>query len=469
MHDTLYSAISEIHADTELKDKIIKKIEVNNMKQSTIKRTKHAAIGVIFAAAIGISSVAFAISPELRQTLGDIISYFSSDQAVELSSPETLSEYAESICVSDSKSGYTMTLDNVAADDNFINVFYTISSDKPIDMDNPIPLILCRINGFLANASNNNDSDCYAVDEYSYKVADKYNISSLDIPDTFTIELYVPANDGEGIHLDEQDPVVITDEQKKDMLYVCAQIDKTRASANSVTKDVCLPLDSICGNGSVLNKVIFSPFGNQLVITTPAGIFPHDGFALFDENGNSLDLLNTGLLSYTDKESVNSLEFIKTDSSTESLTFVPVSYECETSPGTIRQKIGSYPMVYDVNSYGKIVVTDIRITDGCIEIDYYKDGFVPYDPGFVLEDDNGSDAKPGGKLKCLSSTRVHYDTNSYTATFIAINDQQPYSPSFETDTSIPADEIRSKFTTLGIFSSDYIQLDYSNAITIDLK
>lgn len=468
MHDTLYSAISEIHADTELKDRILKKIEVNSMKQSTIKRTKRAAVGVIFAAAIGISSAAFAISPELRQTLGDIISYFSSDQAVELSSPETLSEYAESICVSDSKSGYTLTLDNVAADDNFINVFYTISSDEPIDMDNPIPLILCRINGFLANASNNNNSDCYAVDEYSYKVADKYNISSLDIPDTFTIELYVPINDGEGIHLDEQTPVTITDEQKNEMLYVCAQIDKTKASANSVTIDVHKPLDNICGSGSVLEKVIFSPFGNQLVITTPAGMFPHDGFALFDENGKSLDILNTGLLSHTDKESVNSLEFIKADSSTEALTIVPVSYECETAAGTIRQKIGNYPIVYEVNRYGKIVVTDIRITDGCIEVDYYKDGFVPYDPGFVLESDNGGNAAPGGKLRCLSSTRVHYDTNSYTTSFIAINDQ-PYSPSFETDTSIPADEIKSTFTTLGIFSSDYIELDYSKAITIDLK
>ena len=338
MHDTLYSAISEIRADTELKDKIMKKIEVNKMKQSTIKRTKRAAVGVIFAAAICISSAAFAISPELRQTLGNIISYFSSDQAVELSNPEKLSEYAESICVSDSKSGYTLTLDNVAADDNFINVFYTISSDKPIDMDNPIPLILCRINGFLANASNNNDSDCYATDEYTYKVAYKYNISSLDIPDTFTIELYTPSNKNEDVYLDNQDPVVITDEQKKELLYVSAQIDKSKASVNSVTKDVYQPLDSICGNGSVLEKVIFSPFGNQLVITTPAGVFPHDGFALFDENGKSLDILNTGLLSHSDKESVNSLEFIKADSSTEALTIVPVSYECETAAGTIRQK-----------------------------------------------------------------------------------------------------------------------------------
>lgn len=468
MHDTLYSVISEIHADTELKDKIMKKIEVNNMKQSTIKQTKRAAVGLIFAAAIGLSSVAFAISPELRQKLGDIISYFSSDQAVELSNPEKLSEYAESICVSDSKSGYTLTLDNVAADDNFINVFYTISSDKPIDMDNPIPLILCRINGFLANASNNNDSDCYAADKYTYKVAYKYNISSLDIPDTFTIELYTPSNKNEDVYLDNPDPVVITDDQKKEMLYVSAQIDKSKASVNSVTKDVYQPLDSICGNGSVLEKVIFSPFGNQLVITTPAGIFPHDGFALFDENGKSLDILNTGLLSYSDKESVNSLEFINADSSTEALTIVPVSYECETAAGTIRQKTGSYPMVYEVNSYGKIIVTDIRITDGCVEIDYYKDGFVPYDPGFVLEDDNGNNAEPGGKLNCLYNTRVHYDTNSYTASFIALSNKT-YSPSFETDTSIPADEIKSKFTTLGIFSTDYIELDYSNAITIDLK
>ena len=76
------------------------------------------------------TGTAFAISPVGREMIGHIISYFQSDKAVELTDVEELNKYSEEIGLSVSNMGYTLTLDNVAADDNFLHVFYTLTSDE---------------------------------------------------------------------------------------------------------------------------------------------------------------------------------------------------------------------------------------------------------------------------------------------------------------------------------------------------
>ena len=65
-------------------------------------------------------------------------------------------------------------------------------------------------------------------------------------------------------------------------------------------------------------------------------------------------------------------------------------------------------------------------------------------------------------------TTVHYDTDSYTVSYI-------YDLRDESGAPIPAGEgvsaeaIGEKFTTLEVYRQDYIDLDFDNAVTIDLK
>lgn len=108
------------------------------------------------------------------------------------------------------------------------------------------------------------------------------------------------------------------------------------------------------------------------------------------------------------------------------------------------------------------------MSDGRIDIDYYKDGFVMYDPGFNIRDSEGNNAEPGGKLGCLMRTAVDHDTNTYTVSYIydALDENGDPIPAGEEVSAAALDE---KFTVLEVVKQDYIDLDFDNAVTIDLE
>ena len=448
--------------------------------------------GAIFSAVITslLATSVFAISPTGQKLIGNIISYFNNSDAVEITDVKELAKYNNTINVSDTKGNYTLTLDNVATDDNFIHVFYTITSEKPLKIENKsiffdpeyeetsfIFHLGCRLNGKLIGMGQNNhniDDGYYTNGNKTYKGVKKYNISSMDIPDNFKIELYSPIevlkHDLKKENHFYSDDYKITDEDKKNILYVSADIDKSKTNVNTITKNIHKELPF---SNSELEKVIFSPFGNQLVIKNKISdhsensIAMIDNFVLYDEKGTSLDVLNTDLSLNTEKETRNSFEFLKANLETKQLKIVPFHWKDVKTIDAVENKIGKYPITYEVSNYGKVVVTDIRISDGKIEIDYYKDGFVTYDPGFQLLDDNGNNAEPGGKLGNVLNIRVNYDTNSYTAVYEyeAYDDKGMKIPA---DNNVSAENLKKSFTTLSVFKN-YIELDYDNAVTVDLE
>lgn len=430
---------------------------------------------------------AFAVSPAGQNALGSIISYFQSDKAINITDIAELSKYNEEIGKSASKDGYTVTLDNIAADDNFLHVFYTVKSDS-------VPFYLGEspeesaysntlgskmetavfINGTLAGSgSNHNTWDCYYADNYTLKAVEKYNISSLDT-DNIKVELFsCLEQDNEKVLnrlYSDTGYSSLTDTDKANMWYIETAIDKSEVKVATLTKE--LNLEIPWADSMTVDKVIFSPFGNQLVVSE---IVDDDSipcadcaFAVYDENDVCLDILNTDLTSSASDPTVNSLELLKASKDTKQLKFVPINFTENGDSDVIKQKIGSYPLVYQVNNYGKVVVTDIRIKDGIIEIDYRKDGFVMFDPGFQLLDESGENAEPGGKLGCTLYTDVRHDTNSYTARYVYENyssDGRPIPPGED----IKAEALKAKFTTLGIYEQMYIELDFDNAVTADLR
>ncbi len=435
-----------------------------------------------------LATSVFAVSPAGQKLIGNIISYFNNGNAVEITDVKELAKYNDTIGVSDTKGDYTLTLDNVATDDNFIHVFYTITSEKPLKTDNisiydptyeetNFNIFLgCRLNGKLAGASNHNTDEGYYLNgNTTYKGVKKYNISSMEVPDNFKLELYSEIdviksdiiNKNDNFYSDEYN---ITDKDKENILYVSADINKSKTKVNTITKNVNKELKF---SNSELEKVIFSPFGNQIIIKNKIddhsenSINMIDSFVLYDENGTSLDVLNTDLSFNSESVTRNSFEFLKANSDTKQLKIVPFSWKDVKTIDSVENKIGKYPIIYEVSEYGKVVVTDIRISNGKIEIDYYKDGFVAYDPGFQLLDENGNNAEPGGKLSCVLNTRVNYDTNSYTAVYEydAYDDNGVKIPAGE---NVSAENIKKSFTKLAVFKN-YIELDYKNAVTVDLN
>ena len=458
------------------------------MKRKYLKITSIAA--VICALAVTTAFAADSISGKI----GEIISYFQNDNAVEMTSLEQLANFNDSIGKSISKDGYTLTLDNVAADDNFVHVFYTVTSEnEPFynNSDNNAPIwsnslnvsadIQCVINGKLTGVSNNNHENGYFVDQHTYKCAKKYNVSGYNIPNKFNLELFTFISKADTS--EENFPVAftkllngqydgITDDDKNSVWYISTDIDKSKVKVSSITKDINLKLPN---SDATVEKAVFSPFGNQLVISTPSTGDPDnvianiDSFALYDENDTCLDILNSDLSVNGDGSSRNSLEFLKANKDTKQLKFVPVKYSYNTEDcDTIFNSVGTYPIEYKINDYGKVIVTGIRITDGEIDIDYYKDGFVPYDPAFVLQNDNGENAEPGDKFSSTLYTDVNYETNSYTARYVfeAYDDNGKLLPIPE---SSKADALKQQFTKLGVVKTDYYTLDFDSAVTVNLK
>lgn len=452
--------------------------------------------GAVLAAAIitALATSVFAMTPTGQETIGNIISYFKNEQVSEITSYEALAEYNEEIGTSDSVRGYTLTLDNVAADDNFIHVFYTIKSEQPFVEDinatsitGPMVWADVAVDGKLMGYnSNHSDFDGYFEDIYTMKLVKKLNVATEEIPDKFKLEILAADNLSKSdwevdlsrlYHYEggEAPTVDLTDEEKAKILYVSADIDKSKIKVQSVTKEINVLL---WNEQTVAEKVILSPFANQLVIRATNGeqddgvAETSSGFALFDENGVCLDVLNTDLTGTRNGVSRNAYEFLKADINTKQIKFVPVLCEpifSEEQP--IIQKIGAYPMTFETSDYGKIVVTDIRISDGVIEIDYYKDGYYSFDPEFDILDANGNDVYPkhkGGEMRCLYDVIVHHKDNSYTAKY-------QYYYYDKDDNDIPAKEeanaqiLSQMFTTLGLRRDEGVKLDFDNAVTVNLK
>ena len=488
---------SKITADDDMKERILTAMEEKEMRKTGLRRGKCIIAAAICAAVIGVTT-AFAASPTGQEALSSIIAYFQNEQSTPMTSIEELAKYNEEVGASVTKDGLTLTLDNVAADDNFVHIFYTITSETPFYEDgnqyssetwDRLLWIECGINGELAGYSNNNNkADSYFADEYTYKAMRKYNVSAESIPDNFKVELFGEMNaafkkelpDNSLFNLVWQNKVdEITDEQKSDVWYVCADVDKSAAKVESVTRDIGVTLDS----GIIIDKAVFSPFGNQVIVRTEAGgdlnqdssdyaLSLVDDFALFDENGICLDILDADASMAADGSSNNSFEFLKADLNTKKLTIVPTHYS-EPKSGeeatVIDKKIGEYPMTFELKD-GEVIVTDVRIYDGRVEVDYRIDGFIKYGPYFELLNDAG--AEPGGNTEVhydrVLDTEVHHDTNSYTDVYTYDARDENGRP-IPVDDSVSAEAIKANFTTLRFERINGVTLDWDNAVTVDLK
>ncbi len=453
----------------------------------------------LIAAAITViaSAVAFAASPAGQEAISSIMAYFQNEQSNQLTSLEELAKFNEEIGASVTKDGITLTLDNVAADDNFVHVFYTITSDTPFyegddqysnEVWDKLLWTECVINGNVAGFGNNNSGDGYFADEHTYKAMRKYNISTETIPDNFKVELFGETNSSFKTALPDESPFnliwsdrasEITDEQKATVWYVCADVDKSAAEVETASRDIGVTLDS----GIILDKAVFSPFGNQVIVRTEAGGNPDednsdyllravDDFALFDENGTCLDMLNAGASMGADGSSLNSFEFLKADADTKKLTIVPTHYvepesDKRAAKTTVKLADITYPFTVE-SEHGKTVITDVRVYDGRVEVDYYIDGYMKYGPYFELLNDNGESAEPGGKLGCLLNTEVHHDTNSYTDVY-SYDAHDENGNRIPMDDSVSAEAIKKNFTTLEITTVNGYVLDEDKAVTVNLK
>ncbi len=464
-------------------------LNANSEERKIFMRYKKTKIALI-AAIITVLCLATAFAAD------GIISYFQSDKAVELTSIEELEKHNEEIGVSVSQEGYTLTLDNLAIDDNFLHVFYTITSQegKIWENKNIRPNSDCRINGYLVSGGNNGNTYGYYVDNYTYKTVIKYNISQMYIPEEFVFEMYSLPRYDELSNFEEgylyQDYLKLTEEDKSKLMYISLETKKSAIETENISYEINqqFTYKDFNNNNAIgkISKVIFSPFGSQFVIKDNNGGLGARrimDMAITDDNGDFVDILISNLSGAAaddngnfieilpetveeNKEYSNSIEFIKGKSDMKYFTLIPTK-ETNKSKSSTKQAVGSYPLTYNINEYGKIVVTGIVIKDGEINVNYYKDGFVRGNPEFVFLDKDGNSIDFGRFPGTFYN--VHHDNNYYTFAYYYEEFDNNGRKPLPSDGSLSKESLEQRFASLEVIADNGYTLDYDNAVKIDLK
>ncbi len=325
-------------------------------------------------------------------------------------------------------------------------------------MHEPDIYVSCLIDGeFAENSANNNKRDFYAEDEHTLKFAEKYNISGMDIKDKFSVELIADTDNSYEIFNQLCSGKEISENDKKNALYVSVMTDKTQAEKNGYSKEFDIPLWQ---KGTRLKRFILSPFASQLVIESDKNAKLSDTvfFAAFDENGKSLDVLNTGLMHSDKKKSYNSYELLKVTDDTKEISLVPINFDEAVNTEIIRKKTDEYPLKYKLGQDGYVVVTAVRFKDGEIDVDYRKDGFTTFDPEFYFYGADGKEIEMPG----IKSVDVHYDTNSYTAKYVS------NSKNADLPERLKSEALKNTLKELGCVKNE-VKLEYEKAVKIKLR
>jgi hypothetical protein len=351
-------------------------------------------------AAISSTTVLASNTTMINNMLSGIISYFDNTKDTRYVTNKTSFEkYNTSVGVFAEDNGIRLTVDNIATDDNFMNIFCTIESPNPIDIlenddDSKIykaffstPYVRFKVNGKEAKYSNNNDTDAYFQDDKVLKVMIRYNVSQMDLPDKFNIEIY-------------------TDEifRTKGNWAITASIDKSDVIVETKTVKPNIEKTFEVGDYTysfTIDKVSISPFGSQIVLGGKIG-----EFAIFDDKGNNLDIFYT-----SGGSRQNSFEFTKGNINMEYITFVPINFTQSGKAIEEKVDVNKLPITFKTNNTGSRVVNNIEFDKNVIRIKYHNEGVQLWDPAFLFYDADGNNLNLGS---CGSTTAVDRQTGQFT-------------------------------------------------------
>lgn len=384
-------------------------------KLSHSKRPKRflvkAALVAAVVTAISATTVLASSTPAVKNMISGIVSYFDNSKETRyLSDKASFEKFNRAVGVSAEDRGIKLTVDNIATDDNFMNIFYTIESSNPIDMfpnDEEAkifeaflstPFLDIKINGKEAKHSNNNDIDAYFQDDKVLKVMRRFNLSQANLPEKFEIE-------------------ISTDEifRTKGKWTIAASIDKSDIAVETRTVKPNIKKTIYLGDykhNITIDKVSISPFGNQIIISERTwNDRLLNTFAIFDDKGNNLDVLNTDMQGGAFGKATNSFEFIKGNIGMKHISLVPIKFTESGKAIEEKADINKLPIIFKTNNAGSRVVNKIEFDKNIIRIKYHNEGVQLWDPAFLFY---GADGKELDLGSCGSTTAVDRETGEFT-------------------------------------------------------
>lgn len=408
----------------EVPDILNKKIDNLLMNLPNKKRSKNKILKVAFIAAtistVLATTTVMAATPEIRNLVGSVISYFNNNDTRYSADKTNFEKFNKAVGVSSYDKNIKFTVNNIAVDDNFINVFLTIESKDPVSINKTgkdelfesqfsTPFLDFKVNGKTLKASNNNDTDAYFEDgKKVLKSMVRFNVSQVTLPETFNLE--ISTNNICNV---------------KGTWKIQTSVDKSKVIVNSKTvKPNINKTISINGikDELAIDKILMSPFGNQIVLSEKNSRGTITPFALFDDRGISLDILNTDTVGPINGKSTNSFEFLKANLNTKYIDLVPINYlNYEGSKNEIdleKQPISKLPITFKTSTIGSTIVDKISYDKNSIRVTYHKDGVTLFDPEFEFFDANGNIILDNGGGE---STSIDRKDGTYTEILTFVN------------------------------------------------
>lgn len=283
-----------------------------------VRLSRRAVCAAAVAAAVCIAGAAAA--PTIIKIAQGSIGFFSGPQDdLRFAAQAEFEQFSSAVGASLTHDGVTLTIDNIALDDSYLGVFFTASSEKAIrrsDADSPehwiaswaAPSFTVKADGEELHTPGNLEIDARYEDEHTL---------------TGMQRLALPKLTGDTVDLILTAPSVLGAEA--DWRFALT-VDKSAASAQSLSVE---PMQEVSFGGRKIriDKVSISPLGNTITISEKLGKdeYPTSGFALRDDQGNYLPVIDNGLDSAAPgQRTVNTFSFTGASTEIKSLTLVPV-------------------------------------------------------------------------------------------------------------------------------------------------
>lgn len=229
----------------------------------------------------------------------------------------------------------TLTIDNIAVDDSYMSIFFTMSSQAPLEQvgtdSEPeswragwtAPVFWAKVNGKELDTTGMVDHEAYFVDDYTLKGVHRLTLKET-LPEQFDLLLYT----GGTSRLNESD------------IQFELSIDKSAVAVETRTvepeQDFTVDYVHTYEDGSTnavhrtprIDRLSISPLSSTITLSEKVSgdDFPWDSFVLRDDKGNFLPRLSAGMTSRTLGRSVNVFEFIGADEATKSVTLIPIDW-----------------------------------------------------------------------------------------------------------------------------------------------
>lgn len=397
------------------------------------------------------SAVTFA-SPILVDMVEGTVSYFNAPKEFRYMSKQSEYEkYNAEVDISCQDQGIGITLDNIAVDDNYINVFYTLKSENPIDLlgsgEEPenwrlrwtAPNFWYKVDGRYIEPAAENEIDAYLVDEYTLKGMQRFTLLG-QLKDNFNLEMY-------------SDWILNTNGK----WHIAMNIDKSNVATESKTimpninATVTSGWEENIHNHKInIKKVSISPFGSQIVISE-RGENTFYNFAIRDDQGNYLPIVPKGSYGSALFKVDNSFEFIPKSENMQSLSIIPIKSDGHSELNYFDLPT-DLPKKLQVNELGGYVLESIQIDANKMIAIVHQDGAVPVmHPSLIPSDKNG------GLLHYAGHGDEEYDreTGAITLTYYWTKDI--------------TEEDLGQIAGLSYFTNYDFELSEQEAITIKLK